>query len=216
MIATDGSNNAKTGPMLQTWILREDLSPIDASKAGADVSICGDCPQRWHLGGARYVNIGQAPGSVWRAYKRGRYQDASENALLRTVIGQGKRVRLGAYGDPAAVPTGIWIGLTMYANGWTGYTHQWRQPFAAALRGLCMASCDNTADFEAAQRDGWRTFRITSPADILEPGEFICPSESTGRQCSDCMACDGATGRSNAASVAITVHGPKAVRFMNA
>src|SRR5271165_5264167 len=99
-IATMHSENRKTGNMVQTWILREDLSPVDASKAHADASICGDCKHRWSLGGACYVNIGQAPGGIWRAYKRGAYLETCY-VTLRT-IGAGRAVRLGAYGDPAA------------------------------------------------------------------------------------------------------------------
>ena len=41
-IATMQTSNRKTGNMVQTWILREDVSPVEASKAGADASVCGD------------------------------------------------------------------------------------------------------------------------------------------------------------------------------
>ena len=37
------SNNAKTGNMLQTHIIRSDINPVTASKTGGDYSICGDC-----------------------------------------------------------------------------------------------------------------------------------------------------------------------------
>ena len=40
------SKNRKTGPMVQTHILRQDMRPIEAVNTGADVSICGDCPLR--------------------------------------------------------------------------------------------------------------------------------------------------------------------------
>jgi hypothetical protein len=61
VIATMSTNNRKTGKMVQVWILRSDIDPIEAFKSKADYSICGNCPQRWSLGGACYVNIGQAP-----------------------------------------------------------------------------------------------------------------------------------------------------------
>lgn len=32
-------------------------------------------------------------------------------------------VRIGSYGDPAAVPTRVWAELVRYAKNWTGYTH---------------------------------------------------------------------------------------------
>jgi hypothetical protein len=205
VIATMSTANAKTGDMVQTWILRSDMSPVEASKVGADASICGDCPQRWHLGGACYVNIGQAPGAVYRAYKRGAYPLGDP-----ATVGEGRKVRLGAYGDPAAVPATVWRALVSRALGHTGYTHQWRH---APLRDLCMASVDTQAEWEAAQRTGWRTFRVTSPTDLLEPGEIECPSDARGKTCAQCMACDGAPRGNGQVSIAITVHGPNSSRF---
>jgi len=209
VIATVASENRKTGPMVQTWILRADMAPTVASKAGADESICGQCPQRWHLGGACYVNIGQGPQSVYGAWQRGRYPDAPR---VRD-IGDGRKVRLGAYGDPAAVPVVVWHELIHYSAGHTGYTHQWRT--APELRDLCMASVDSAAEYAEAQLAGWRTFRVTGTAELLEPSEILCPSEASGRKCAECLACDGANAsKGNAgASVAITVHGSLASRF---
>ena len=40
-IATYSGRNRKTGAMVQTYILRADLNPLDASKTGEDASICG-------------------------------------------------------------------------------------------------------------------------------------------------------------------------------
>ena len=37
----DGSKNAKTGALVQTFIIRSDIAPTDALKTGADYSICG-------------------------------------------------------------------------------------------------------------------------------------------------------------------------------
>jgi hypothetical protein len=211
-IATMSTSNRKTGDMVQTWILRADMGPVDASKAGADASICGDCPHRWHLGGACYVNIGQGPLTIWEAYRRGRYTVATtEKGQL--AIGAGRRVRLGAYGDPAAVPADVWRALVSHAAGHTGYTHQWRRPDATALRTLCMASVDSAEELHAAQSDGWRTFRVTDPAEIFELGEIECASDARGISCADCLACDGAQRSGRQASIAITVHGSLASRF---
>ena len=66
-IATLTSDNRKTGDMVQTWILREDISPTMARSTGADRSFCGDCPVR----GPCYVNWGQAPLNIWKTYHRG-------------------------------------------------------------------------------------------------------------------------------------------------
>lgn len=198
----DASGNSKTGAMLQTWILCEDESPVDAIKSGLAYSICGDCP---HIGTSCYVNVGQAPLAIWRAYKRGAYPayDASQHDdVLRGAV-----IRFGAYGDPAACPIAVWRNLESLASSHTGYTHQWRTHNGAPLRALVMASCDSESDREEAKFAGWRTFRMrTSSAPLLER-EISCPaSEEEGkrRTCETCRACRGAgTG----VDVTIVVHG---------
>ena len=39
VIATYSNRNTKTGSVVQTYIEREDINPLEASKTGADVSI---------------------------------------------------------------------------------------------------------------------------------------------------------------------------------
>jgi hypothetical protein len=204
------SSNRKTGAMVQTYILREDRNPIDAVATGADVSICGDCMHRGDgTGKARtcYVNVGQGPLGVYRAFKRGRYPVADDLAA----IGSGRIVRLGTYGDPAAVPAEVWQKLTSCCVGATGYTHQWRR--APALKTLCMASCDTPQDALTARLHGWRTFRVAMPSHAPRiPGEAICPaSAEAGKklQCEQCLACSGANGRRG--SIVIQAHGGFAV-----
>ena len=43
-IATYSDKNTKTGLMVQTYILCQNIDPRDANKTGADFSICGKCP----------------------------------------------------------------------------------------------------------------------------------------------------------------------------
>src|SRR4029077_6672547 len=132
---------------------------------------------------------GQGPLGVWRAYRRGRYGDVQPHALQSdtlTLLGAGRIVRLGTYGDPAAVPAYIWAQLTARATGRTGYTHQWRNingrmPWAhvQALKSLCMASADTESDAAEAQSLGWRTFRVTMPGDRdRTPVEAVCPASA--------------------------------------
>ena len=40
------SENSKTGPMVQTYIIPQAMAPILAVKSGADESVCGTCPMR--------------------------------------------------------------------------------------------------------------------------------------------------------------------------
>jgi hypothetical protein len=46
VIATFSKRNTKTGEVVQTYILVDGMNPLDASKTGADFSICGDCAMR--------------------------------------------------------------------------------------------------------------------------------------------------------------------------
>ncbi len=40
------SANPKTGDMIQTWIIRSDMHPLEAIKSGSDYGICGSCIHR--------------------------------------------------------------------------------------------------------------------------------------------------------------------------
>ena len=207
-IATLESDNRKTGDMVQTWILREDISPTMARSTDEDRSFCGDCSVR----DACYVNWGQAPSSIWHAYHRGGYIDLRRKPAVMRRIVSGRVVRMGAAGDPAMIPLQHWLRVLEGADGWTGYTHQWRNPWAQPMRELCMASVETETDRYIAQALGWRTYRIRHEGAALATNEIACPSDTQGRKCIDCMACDGAL-KPSAASVAIVVHGSKAARW---
>jgi hypothetical protein len=185
-----GSLNAKTAAMLQTWILRSDIPPSEARRAGADYSICGDCPLR---DGACYVVLHQAPRSVFAAYRAGHYPHVPNDVGLHWA--HHRAIRFGAYGDPAAVPARIWFELAANSRTWTGYTHAWRHPRMQPLRFLLMASVDTPEDAWAARAMGWRTFRTRLPEEAPLPFESTCPASTEGGQrttCHDCGQCDGA------------------------
>jgi hypothetical protein len=214
--AGKASANRKTGAILQTWILRADMEPTAALKAGADTAICGTCPHRSKASGGSggcYVNVGQAPLGVWRAWKRGVYPAAS-TAAERASIGNRKPVRLGSYGDPAAVPVEVWRALTFGATFTTGYTHGWRTS-DPALAGLCMASADSLADARHARERGFRTFRVAPFGDdYREHGEARCPaSEEAGKRvtCEGCPLARSVDGRKVPGCGGANVVGPNVV-----
>ncbi|RVU03500.1 hypothetical protein EOE18_15370 [Novosphingobium umbonatum] len=204
------SRNAKTGAMVQTYIIRADIHPLEAVRSGEDASICGTCPHRGDGTGkdrSCYVTLIHGPRTVFEAYKRGVYPKvtaAEGRALLA-----GRMVRLGTYGDPAAAPFSIWSYVTGAAQGWTGYTHQWRAIPAMWSR-LVMASADSLADVSEAQAKGYRTFRVTaSEGENVKGLEVICPaSEEAGKktECAACRACMGTSGKAKV-SIAIAAHG---------
>lgn len=208
------STNRKTGAFVQVYVLPEDESPLDALFSGRDEAVCGACPLRPKaLGdgtrtlGPCYVNVGQGPLAVYRAYRRGGYPEFNPQAHLELFRGQ--LVRLGAYGDPAAVPLAVWEAICSVARNWTGYTHAWKTADPGLAR-FCMASVESVADRGEALRMGYRTFRVRLPEQPLEKGEFVCPaSEEAGHRmtCADCKACSGSRGGGRNASPAIVVHG---------
>lgn len=210
-IATLKSENDKTGDMIQTWILRQDMHPVEARQTGADRSICGDCSIKADC----YVDWGKAPTSIWHAFRRDSYVDLRRKPSLIRRLTDGREVRLGAAGDPGMLPMHAWDDLLIRARGWTGYTHLWRESWAQPLRVLVMASVETAADADLARAMGWRTFRVRTKAQPLLRHEIACVNELTGRQCKDCLACDGAL-KPKAASVAIIVHGKGAKAFERA
>jgi len=209
MTGLGGSKNRKTGEVAQTWIMRSDMTPIEAFKIGADSTVCGNCPYRWSLyvknsGAPRcYVNLGQAPLSIYKAYKRGSYPALPLDYTLPPGMG----LRLGSYGDPVAVPMKAWKSLIDSASFHLAYTHQWKEfPVQSApYKGLCMASVGNALEALQAVKLGWKFFRVESaPAPIGL--ELNCPSDKAThgehiRQCEACKLCNGSK-----ASIWITPH----------
>jgi len=206
-IVTWRSENVKTGDIPQVWILREDVDPNTARHVGLDASICGDCKLRGRIVDGRnverecYVIPFQAPRQIWATYQRGRYTDATTADLAELFAGTFPR--LGAYGDPAAVPWHVWEQVTAKARGWTGYTHAWRMGFA--LQAWCMASCETEADERDAKALGYRTFRLVDDGAKL-PGRTVCPGSAERDYlltCFECRACNGGRG----SDIQIRAHG---------
>lgn len=202
------SQNSKTGKMVQLWILHADLHPLEALASGDDEAICGDCPLRGVRGKQRtcYVDVGKAPSSTWRAYKRGSHVRVSPHTAARLL--EGRRVRLGAYGDPTMLPIDVVETLISKADGWTGYTHQWAN-CDQQWRNMLMASADSVNLRRIARELGWRSFVL---ANNRPDGAFLCPSVASGRQCFDCLACGGTRfgAVAEAQDVYIPAHGPGA------
>lgn len=215
MVATGlakSSRNEKTGGgLIQTWIIRDDMSPVEAVNNGGDLAICGSCPHRGEVIDGRnisrscYVAVFQAPLSVFKSLKRGIYQTLTVEQGCGALAG--KMVRLGSYGDPAAIPFDVWQGLLSKVKACTGYTHQWR--VAPALKAYCMASCDHAADYTEAKASGWRTFRVRSAGEALNTREITCPASKEAGYKTTCDACKACGGQSSKAKVdvAILAHG---------
>ena len=216
-IAQVSSKNRKTGDMIQTFILRDDMDPITANRTGADHAICGTCPHRGTATDAEkgtatgrtcYVTLAHAPLAKWKGLQRGLYAEVTGHAAIRE-IGLNRMVRIGTYGDGAAVPSYIWDSLCDGAEGWTAYTHQNGCATAAKDANRYMTSAESKTDAMAAWERGERTFRVMSDVSELIAGrEVLCPaSEEAGKRttCDKCKLCAGASIK--AKSIAIVAHG---------
>jgi len=196
------TNNPRTGNMLQSFILRANMSAHKAHSCGADFSVCGNCKHnKW---GTCYVNVHQSPNNVSKAYMNGSYEKLSINNIHRFI---GRKLRIGSYGDPAAVPFEIWENLLKYCDGHSGYSHQWRR-CDVRFKKIVMASVDTEKEMKIAHKMGWRTFRVCLPDDVPTKGEIVCPASDEGgkkTQCVKCLYCSGLA--SLAKSVTIVAHG---------
>lgn len=211
VIATYSNRNRKTGSVLQTYILCDGINPLEASKTGADFTICGNCimrgepttdPKRKEAKGRRcYVNLGQGVLVVFRAYERGVYPDA-QNTASRAALGRKRVVRIGTYGDPAAVPQAVWAELLAEAENWTAYTHQkpWHPEIA-------MQSADDYHEAVLHWKEGRRTFRVIADIGHLDPNhEVLCPASKEAGKRVQCTACKLCRGSAAAKSIAIVEH----------
>lgn len=191
------SSNDKTDDMLQVWFLYRHADPVTAARMGLDETVCFDCK---HRDGTCYVNLGQAPLSIWKCYQRGRYAHWDGDMTLYG----GRVTRFGAYGEPVLMPINMMRAIGNASVGWTGYTHQWRT-YPHRKRWL-MASVDSDREKAEAEGRGWRTFRVTR--DEPDASEIVCPSsEEAGKKttCSKCLLCDGTS--TEAKSIVIAPHG---------
>jgi hypothetical protein len=192
------SKNDKTGAIVQTFIIRSDINPVEALQSGADESICGDCEHRPVLARKTgkvpcYVQVGKSVLAVYNAYKRGRYVKADPATIAKAL--QGKIVRLGTYGDPFAAPVEYWRALVQYVAGHSGYSHARKNPNFdhAAWAPLLMASADSIDDAAHANLLGMRVFRVSVGVD-KQAGETTCPASAEGGKratCASCLLCAG-------------------------
>ena len=236
-----GSGNSKTGAMHQTYILMADIPPLSAMQNRIESAICGTCPHRPQKDGTRscYVDLRSIQGAWQSVTGTGirtgiaaerRYLTLQEVSLLLEVseqealamLGSESKIRLGTYGDPAAVPAEILSALVSKAESWTGYTHQWENPAVPAeqkeaLKPLVMASVDSAAQYVSATTAGWIPFVVTSSVEAGRGLRFLadlpvamCPaSQEAGQRvtCSGCpIGCNG-TSQTKPKAVFIKAHG---------
>jgi hypothetical protein len=204
------NKNRKIGDMVQTYILRSDIHPNDALKTGNDYSVCGNCIHRGDYIKEKdimtnrtcYVNLlKQGIYSVYNAYKRGSYPVFSSKYAF---LFKDNHLRIGSYGDPAAVPIHVWEKISSICKDYTGYTHMW-STCSNEYKNFCMASCETLYDAKKAQDLGYRTFRVVMSHSEKTLNEIPCLSQSHGVHCDICGFCDGCS--KNKKNVTAEFHG---------
>jgi hypothetical protein len=195
------SDNRKTGDMIQIWFLLEDGNPVAVVKSGLDAAtICQGCP--FASGNGCYVNVGQAPLSIWNSFKRGLPVMTPKDY---TKYFAGRKVRFGAYGNPTLLPIAKVKAIAKASDGWTGYFHNWKTMAPAqrnAYNAYFMASTETKDSFELAKSLQLRVFHVSpvQPENTVE-----CLSDSRGLTCAQCQLCQG--WNKPAKSVWINPHG---------
>ncbi len=86
-------------------------------------------------------------------------------------LGAGRVVRLGTYGDPAAIPSWVWDQLLTSCATHLAYTHQ-----SGFRPDIAMQSADTKAQAVEHWNNGRRTFRvITDLGDIVKVKRSFVP-----------------------------------------
>ena len=150
---------------------------------------------------ACYVIVSQAPTIIYKAYQRGLYREATPDEAAQYV--RGRALRIGAYGDSAALPIGVVEPIADAADTVTNYTHSgcYDMTRAKQLAQFTMLSADNLKQAKRYWKTGARTFRVSSDWELVDgvrrvndiaPDESQCPKTISKRvTCETCGVCDG-------------------------
>lgn len=188
---TVSETNGKTGPCLSAW--------PEGHAEGRES--CAGCPR---LSGGCYAWQGTV-AFAYASIRRGSTADPERYTLEGAIRRAPRHVhiaRFGMLGDPAGSPSLVAETLDAipilrkHGIAPLGYTHHWRRPYAAPLRGVLLASCDTPAGALEARAAGWRVALVgaralaqTRPRTVETPAgrAIVCPAVSRpGVQCASC------------------------------
>ena len=232
---------AEAPSVAQLYIILDNVHPVEGVKTGQDAAICGSCPHRYlfdatgeAVEGSRTCYVGMH--SVAAVYKATSSKPLTPISDISDGLSK-SMLRIGAYGDPLALPFDLVDELCNIAGRnsrtlsrsprrWTGYTHAWRrEDLDPRWSRYVMASCDTVEDVRTASALGWRCFYVanaTGDAPVLSVSEDLklrrCLSDSSVKgasltPCSLCRLCYGKEGdEDQALSVFIERHGNGAVK----
>lgn len=220
VLITPRSFNTKTGDIPQVWI----GSTHDEARASCDKA---KCPMRpWAKEGAMscYAWTGTSRMAFYSASKHN-VADPDFDEVLRKSSRQAQAIRVGALGDPCAMPLTWWNKLKAAAGRFNmtilSYTHGWRDH--PKLAGRTMASCDSVEQVLEAKAMGFQAAWATR--DVGDLDKFVtlpdgsratvCPAiyaKAAGKApvtCNQCRKCDGTNPN---LTIIFPDHGPSARR----
>jgi len=209
-----GINNRKLGPMIEASVFVAAEKPSTAADDGRDSAVCGDCPGRPTNWGYCYVQI---PVEVDKTWEAARDLPADLKLAYAQIRDSGWPIRLGVYGDAAAVPFEIVEALvqaTATEDGklrYSGFTHQWSHPnFDHRHLKYLAPSVEFVAEREELKQHfpTVMTYRIVRNAEEMLAGEIKCKGgvEPEADKCCECMSCGGTEGIARRDRV-VVVHG---------
>ncbi len=204
------SENDKTGPMLQVFIILDSLNPVDVVRSGLDATtICRGCP--FSSGRGCYVTVGQSVLAVFIAHQKGSYPDLMPKDYA--IVFEGRTVRFGAYGNPTLIPLSKVRAIARICSGWTGYFHDWREHrFAKQYAEFFMASTETTDSYRLARSLGYRSFH----ANPVQPaGTRECLATAKGLTCERCKLCAGLSKKQQP-DIWVPPHGSRLNRALEA
>jgi len=164
------SDNKKIGlPFCQLYTLPVGVVP-NVGFQEKHPTVCGSCT---HLGNGCYVQW-QWLLNLYNCTKdQVPYFDSDKGQRLIVDLVKDQLIRIGAAGDPMALPFWLVKRLVSVSKAHTSYTHAWMNldlvdsvepcPYDDEMiqtwQDICMASVDSPAEYDAARALGWRTFR---------------------------------------------------------
>lgn len=123
---------------------------------------------------------------------------------LAKALPSAKAARIGALGDPSLADRAELMGAVQELRGRRlaviSYTHFWRDPHAAGLEGVCMASCEDVSEAAEARTKGWTPALLLPWDHVYEVGNtfrlpdgskgLVCPAQTKAKvTCNDCRMC---------------------------
>jgi len=141
----EDSKNSKTGNIVQTWILREDVNPQRAVETGLDSQSAGTAGRGRPPAGIASVGGTCTPG---RLEGPGRPTDTRSSTWRTCPRSTVACWRIGSYGDPLSVPYGLWPAFWPWASlRVVGILASMAPSSGSPIPDFLMASVDSADDF---------------------------------------------------------------------